>query len=51
MVAQSLEGGDPYPHFTEHALQYMESDHDDVNAYELGLDLLLDGLESLRDTS
>jgi len=39
-----------YPHFTEHALQHMESDHDDVNAYELGLDLLLDGLEKLRDS-
>jgi len=40
-----------FPHFTEHALQHMESDHDDVNAYELGLDLLLDGLEQLRDTA
>jgi AcrR family transcriptional regulator len=40
-----------FPHFTEHALQHMEPDHDDVNAYELGLDLLLDGLEKLRDTA
>jgi hypothetical protein len=41
-----------YPHFTEHALQHMEPEpgRDDVNAYELGLDLLLDGLERLRDT-
>jgi hypothetical protein len=39
-----------FPHFTEHALQHMESDHDDVNAYKLGLDLLLDGLEKLRDS-
>jgi AcrR family transcriptional regulator len=39
-----------FPHFTEHALQHMNEDHDDVNAYELGLDLLLDGLETLRDT-
>ena len=43
------EFADEYPHFTEHALQHMEEDHDDVNAYELGLDLLLDGLEKLRD--
>jgi len=40
-----------YPHFTEHALQHLDSDHDDVNAYELGLDLILDGLEGLRDTA
>jgi AcrR family transcriptional regulator len=38
-----------FPHFTEHALQHMDADHDDVNAYELGLDLILDGLERLRD--
>ena len=30
-----------YPHFTEHVRQHIEPDpgHDDVNAYELGLDL------------
>ena len=38
-----------YPHFTEHALQHMEPDRDDVSAYELGLDLILDGLETFRD--
>jgi AcrR family transcriptional regulator len=40
-----------YPHFTEHVQQHMEPEpaHDDVNAYVLGLDLLLDGLERLRD--
>jgi AcrR family transcriptional regulator len=39
------------PHFTEHALQHMQPEpgQDDVNAYELGLDLILDGLERLRD--
>jgi AcrR family transcriptional regulator len=40
-----------YPHFTEHALQHMDPDRDDVSAYELGLDLILDGLEKLRDTA
>jgi AcrR family transcriptional regulator len=45
------ELADEFPHFTEHALQHMEEDRDDVNAYELGLDLLLDGLEKLRDAA
>jgi AcrR family transcriptional regulator len=40
-----------YPHFTEHALQHMEPapGQDDVNGYELGLDLILDGLDRLLD--
>jgi AcrR family transcriptional regulator len=40
-----------YPHFTEHALQHFEPEPglEDVNGYELGLDLILDGLERLRD--
>ena len=40
-----------FPHFTEHAVQHMEPEpgQDDVNAFELGIDLLLDGLECLRD--
>ena len=40
-----------YPHFSEHVRQHMEPDpgQDDVNAYELGLDVLLDGLARLRD--
>jgi AcrR family transcriptional regulator len=40
-----------FPHFTEHARQHMEPEpgQDDVNAFELGIDLLLDGLEHLRD--
>jgi AcrR family transcriptional regulator len=40
-----------YPHFTEHARQHIEEDHDDVNAYVLGLDLMLEGLERLREPS
>ncbi|MEK6274645.1 MAG: TetR/AcrR family transcriptional regulator C-terminal domain-containing protein [Actinomycetota bacterium] len=53
-IAASFARGElaaEFPHFTEHALQHMEDDHDDVNAYELGLDLLLDGLEKLRDSA
>jgi AcrR family transcriptional regulator len=42
-----------YPHFSEHVQQHMEPEpgQDDVNAYELGLDLILDGLERLRGTA
>ena len=53
-IAASFVRGDfaeEFPHFTEHALQHMEPHDDDVNAYELGLDLILDGLERLRDGS
>jgi AcrR family transcriptional regulator len=55
-IAASFLSGEfsvDYPHFTEHALQHMEPEpgHDDVSAYELGLDLILDGLERLRDTA
>jgi AcrR family transcriptional regulator len=40
-----------FPHFTEHARQHMEPEpgQDDVNAFELGVELMLDGLERLRD--
>ena len=40
-----------YPHFTEHALQHIEPEpgQEDVNAYELGLDMILDGLESEKN--
>jgi AcrR family transcriptional regulator len=53
-IAASFMRGDfaaEYPHFTEHVRQHMEPDPglEDVSAYELGLDLLLDGLERLRD--
>ena len=39
-----------YPHFTEHALQHLDPPTDDVDAYELGLDLILDGLERALTT-
>lgn len=39
-----------YPWFTEHARQHFEDEEPDgVNGYELGLDLMLDSLERLRD--
>ena len=55
-IAASFLRGDfsaDYPHFTEHARQHMEpeSGDEDVSGYELGLDLILDGLERLRDTA
>jgi AcrR family transcriptional regulator len=46
------EFAEAYPHFTEHALQHMEPEpepgQEDVNAYELGLDMMLEGLERER---
>jgi len=36
-----------YPDLAEHVRQHMEP-HDDGNPFELGLDLILDGLERLR---
>ncbi len=53
-IAESFMRGEflaEYPHFTEHVRQHMEPEpeHDDVNAYELGLNLILDSLEQLRD--
>jgi AcrR family transcriptional regulator len=53
VLARFMRGdfAENYPHFTEHALQHIEPEpgQDGVNAYELGLDLILDGLERLRD--
>ena len=53
VVERFLRGdyAEDFPHFTEHARQHMEPEpgQDDVNAFELGIDLLLDGLERLRD--
>jgi len=53
VVAGFVRGdyAEEFPHFTEHALQHMEPHDDGVNAYELGLDLILDGLERLRDAA
>jgi AcrR family transcriptional regulator len=53
VVAGFIRGdyAEEFPHFTEHALQHMEPRDDGVNAVELGLDLILDGLERLRDAT
>ena len=53
VVAAFIRGdyAEEFPHFTEHALQHMEPHDDGVNAVELGLDLILDGLERLRDAA
>ena len=53
-VAESFSRGDflaDYPHFTEHVRQHLreEAVDEDVNGYELGLELLLNSLEQLRD--
>ena len=51
-VAASFLRGDfaeEYPHFTEHARQHMEPGREGGSAFELGLDLIVDGLERLRD--
>jgi len=40
---------DEYPHLTEHRDQHMEDGpHREVNAFEVGLDLILDGLQKIR---
>ncbi|HET7855244.1 MAG TPA: TetR/AcrR family transcriptional regulator C-terminal domain-containing protein [Gaiellaceae bacterium] len=52
IVARFVRGdfAQEYPHFTEHALQHLDPEpgQDEVNGYELGLDLILDGLERRR---
>lgn len=44
---------DDYPYLAEHIKQHMEpsDEHQGAGAFELGLDLILDGLERLRDTA
>ena len=55
-IAESFMRGDymaDFPHFTEHVQQHFEPEPglEGVNAYELGIDLLLDRLEQLRDAA
>jgi AcrR family transcriptional regulator len=45
---QQLPAGE-YPDFVEHVMQHLEPSHGDEGGFELGLDLVLDGLERLRD--
>src|SRR3954452_21688970 len=43
---------DAYPHLHEHAQQHAaEGPHRDVSAFELGLDLIVDGLRTIRDSA
>jgi AcrR family transcriptional regulator len=51
LVAAFLEHfpADEYPDFVEHARQHLEPSHGDKGGFELGLDLILDGLERARD--
>jgi AcrR family transcriptional regulator len=43
---------DAYPYLHEHAQQHFsEGPHHDVSAFELGLDLILDGLKKIHDTA
>src|SRR6266511_3967358 len=43
---------DTYPYLHEHAQQHFgEGPHREVSAFELGLDLILDGLKKIRDTA
>jgi AcrR family transcriptional regulator len=51
MAAQFLEDipGHEYPHLAEHIRQHVEPGVSDERAFEFGLDLILDGLERMRD--
>lgn len=40
-----------YPHLAAHIEYHMDPPASDVNAFEFGLDLILDGLKRLRDTA
>ncbi|HMJ00396.1 MAG TPA: TetR/AcrR family transcriptional regulator C-terminal domain-containing protein [Gaiellaceae bacterium] len=43
---------DAYPHLHEHAQQHFsEGPHREVSAFELGLDLIVDGLKKIRETA
>ena len=43
---------DDYPHFAEHVQQHLtEPGHHDVGGFEFQLDLILDGLQRLRDST
>ena len=46
---QQLPAGE-YPDFVEHVMQHLEPHDGDAGGFELGLKLILDALERLRDT-
>lgn len=45
---QQLPAGE-YPDFVEHVMQHLEPRHGEEGGFEFGLDLVLEGLERLRD--
>ena len=45
---QQLPVGE-YPDFVDHVMQHLEPRHGDEGGFEFGLDLILDGLERLRE--
>jgi AcrR family transcriptional regulator len=47
---QQLPAGE-FPYFTEHVMQHLEPHPGDEGGFEFGLDLILDGLERVRDTA
>jgi hypothetical protein len=47
--ARAVPAGE-YPYLHEHAEQHFgEGEHREVSAFELGLDLIVDGLRNIRD--
>jgi AcrR family transcriptional regulator len=42
---------DEYPYLIEHAMQHLEPRRSSAGGFEFGLDLILDGLERIRDTA
>ena len=43
---------DEYPYVIEHAQEHLqEPDPDEPNEFDFGLDLILDGLERMRDAA
>ena len=47
---QQLPAGE-YPDFVEHVMQHLEPRHGEEGGFELGLDLILDGLERARGSA
>jgi len=51
-ILHSTAAIDDYPHFAEHAQQHLtEPGVDDVGGFEFELDLILDGLQRIRDST
>jgi AcrR family transcriptional regulator len=40
-----------FPYLAEHIVQHIDPDHEGTGGFELGLDLILDGLERMRDAA